>query len=179
MQDSDLQQKRLMAAAIDAAVGLGIAVAFWTIAGIIGGGAALADQGRGFMGFVPRIIGFVGAAIGLAYVLLRDSIVGGQSVGKKIMNLRVVLTSGQPMGLVDGVKRNALFAIGSALGFVSATLRLFPCLGDVLSCLLWPLYILGALATFAVVVIEVFNIIQEPNGVRLGDKMAYTRVTAA
>jgi len=176
MQDSDLQQKRLMAAAIDAAIAIAIAVVFGTIANVMGVGAGLAGRGGGFMGFVPHIIAFVGAAVLLAYVLLRDSIVSGQSVGKKIMGLRVVLTSGQPMTLMDGVKRNALFAIGSALGLISATLQLLPCLGG---CLAWPLWILDSLATFAIVVIEVFNIIQDPNGVRLGDKMAYTRVTAA
>ena len=134
-----------------------------------------ATRGSSVGGFVPRIIGFVGSLVMLGYVLGRDALAGGRSFGKQIQGIRVV-TGGQPIGVMESVKRNALFAIGSALGTLSATLHLVPCLGDAVACLLIPLQILGAFVTLAVAVIEIIKITQDPEGVRLGDQFANTRV---
>jgi hypothetical protein len=87
--------------------------------------------------------------------------------------------SGAPLGPLDSVKRNALFGIGPALNFTSATIGLVPCLGDALNCFLWPLVILGALATLAVVGLEVARIVQTEDGARFGDQIAETTVSSA
>lgn len=174
MTDSELQQKRLIAAAIDIAVAVAISLAFvvavWVFAFI---GARTSSVA---MGYVMRVLGFVGALLGLAYVLARDVVAGGSSIGKKTQGLKVVTTSGAPAGLMDSAKRNAFFAIGSLLGVLSATLGLVPCVGDVVNCLLTPLKIIGFLVALAVAVIEVVKIVQEPEGIRLGDGFAGTRV---
>ena len=84
--------------------------------------------------------------------------------------------SGQPIGAMESARRNAVFAIGAALGLVSATLRLVPCLGDAVACLLWPLVFLGGIVSLGVAVFEIIKITQEPDGIRMGDQMAGTRV---
>jgi uncharacterized RDD family membrane protein YckC len=174
MTDSELQQKRLIAAAIDIAVAVAISLVFvvmvwvFTLVGTRTSSVA--------MSYVVRVLGFVGALLGLGYVLARDVVAGGSSIGKKTQGLRVVTTSGAPAGLMESAKRNAFFAIGSLLGVLSATLGLVPCLGDVVNCLLTPLKVIGFLVALAVAVIEIVKIVQDPEGIRLGDGFAGTRV---
>ena len=74
----------------------------------------------------------------LAYILGRDLVAGDRSIGKKVQNIRVVTVTGRPIGSTESAKRNGIFAIGAALGAISATLGLVPCLGDVVKCLLLP-----------------------------------------
>jgi uncharacterized RDD family membrane protein YckC len=177
MTDSELQQKRLIAALIDIAIAVGITVVFVIgsfavvmIAGHSGG------EGIGVMGYVGRILGFLGSVLNLGFVLGRDVLAGGNSIGKKTQGIRVVTTAGAGIGFVDSAKRNAFFAIGSLLGLVSSTLRLIPCLGDVVACLLTPLFWIGCVLSLVVAVIEVVKITQDPAGIRLGDNFAGTRV---
>lgn len=176
MTDTGLQQKRLVAAAIDVAIGLalGVAVGVGSIAIGMITGFADSDSILGFYG--PRVITFGGALVGLVYVLGRDALAGGRSLGKKIQEIRVVTAAGSPIGPFDSVKRNAIFAVGSFLGLVSATLRLVPCLGDAVACLLAPLWLLGSVVTVVAVVVELVKITQDPDGVRFGDQIAETRV---
>lgn len=174
MTDSELQQKRLIAAAIDIAVAVAIGVVF--AVGAAAFGFMAGRSGSVALGYVMRVLGVLGALLGLGYVLARDVVAGGNSIGKKTQGLRVVTTTGSAAGALESVKRNAPLAIGSVLGLLSALLQLVPCLGDAVACLLTPLTWLGYLVGLAVAVIEVVKIVTDPEGVRLGDGLAGTRV---
>lgn len=179
MTDKELQKKRLIAAAIDVAIGIAIGLAFGLVSVVLGlvvgrmgsgGGGAAAMYG-------VRILAFLGALVSVGYMLGRDVLGGGRSLGKKFQNINVVTTAGQPIGFMDSVKRNIIFGIGSLLGLVSATLKLVPCLGDAVACVLVPLNILGYVVAIVAVIIEIVKITQDPAGIRLGDQWANTRVT--
>jgi uncharacterized RDD family membrane protein YckC len=182
MTDSQLQQKRLIAAAIDIGISIVISCVFWAVALVLGFVLTRASGGGGggrvALLYVPRVLGFLGAAIGLGYVLGRDLLGGGRSLGKKLQNIRVVTASGAPIGAVDSIKRNAIFAIGSAFGMLSATLQLVPCLGDVVACVILPLAWLGYVVSLVAVIVELVKITQDPAGIRLGDQFAATRVVS-
>jgi hypothetical protein len=171
MTDSDLQQKRLVAAAIDAAMVVVLVIVLVVFSWVVG-----LVAGRSMAGvWAVRVIWFLGALAITAAVLLRDVLVGGRSPGKKVQQLRVVAGSA-PISVVDSVKRNLVFGIGPVLWLIRAALDLAPCLGQMVNCLLAPLYILSSLAMFVAVVVEVFKIVQDPSGVRFGDQFANTRV---
>jgi uncharacterized RDD family membrane protein YckC len=138
---------------------------------------ARSSSGGGVMVYAVRVLGFLSSLVTVGYMLGRDVLGGGRSIGKKVQNIRVVTAAGQPIGFVDSAKRNAIFAIGSLLGLLSSTLQLVPCLGDAVACVLMPLTVLGGIASFVAAVIELVKISQDPNGVRLGDGWAGTRVT--
>jgi uncharacterized RDD family membrane protein YckC len=182
MLDTDLQQKRLIAAAIDFGIAFGVNVAFFIVAAIIQLGAGLASSASdssavgGIAVYLPRLVSFVGSLLSLSYVLGRDVIGGERSLGKKFQDIRLITLDGHPISLMDSARRNAIFAVGSVLGLLSATLHLVPCLGDVVACLILPLVILGGLFGIAAVVIETLKIVQEPAGIRFGDQWADTRV---
>ena len=175
MTDTDLQQKRLIAAAIDAAIAIAILGAFYA------GGAVLsfaATRAAVSLHYVARVVNFAGSLLALAYVLGRDVLGGdGRSLGKKTQEIRVVVAAtGQPVTFMQSAKRNAIFAVGSGLGVLSATFRLIPCLGDVVACLLIPLVALAGLLGLVAVAVECYKIVTHPEGVRLGDEFAGTRV---
>jgi vacuolar-type H+-ATPase subunit I/STV1 len=176
MTDRDLQQKRYIAAAIDIAVAIGIGLVFALVGMVLGFAFTRATSSSMVGVYLPRVVGFLGALVSLAYILGRDLIAGDRSIGKKIQNIRVVTVTGTPIGPTESVRRNAIFAIGSALSVLSATLQLIPCLGDAVSCLLLPVWILGAFVSLAAAIYELIQINQEPDGIRYGDKMASTRV---
>ncbi len=182
MTDQELQKKRYIAAAIDIAIGVGIGLAFGVLSAILGftlgrmGGRIGGGSGVALM-YGVRIVGFLGALVAVGYVLGRDMLGGGRSLGKKLQGINVVTTAGQPIGMMDSVKRNIIFGIGSLLGLLSATLQLVPCIGDAAACLLAPLNILGYVVGIVAVILELVKISQDPNGVRLGDQWAGTRVT--
>lgn len=53
------------------------------------------------------------AVIGMAYVLVRDGLPGGQSIGKRLLGLQVVGSStGQPCNLLQSVIRNLPIVLG-------------------------------------------------------------------
>jgi hypothetical protein len=163
MTDTELQQKRLIAAAIDGGIAVGlIAVTY------IGAMVAALIWYR-----LSHIAMFVGYVVVLAYVLGRDVIGGNRSLGKMTQEIKVVTTSGAPLTLVDSVKRNAIFGIGAALVLVYTLLSFVPFLACVAAPLLW----VGWLANVVAVILEIVKIMQDPAGVRLGDQLASTRVT--
>jgi len=47
--------------------------------------------------------------LSMLYIVFRDGLFSGQSVGKKVMGIRVVHTDGRPISLVDSSFRNVLF----------------------------------------------------------------------
>jgi hypothetical protein len=119
------------------------------------------------VGFVP----FIGAIVGALYMLLRDALpveaLNFKSVGKKLMNLSVVNVA-QPEVKIDyatSAKRNWMFALGPLMMFFA----FIPILG-------WIIDIILMLAVFVLVIIETIKIFQDPNGQRMGDKMANTMV---
>ena len=176
MTDRDLQQKRILAGLIDIGVAIAISLAFMVVSLVLGFGLGSATDSSVVGNYVPRILGFLGAVISLGYILGRDVVAGDRSIGKKIQNLRVVTTTGAPITFMDSARRNGIFAIGSALGLLSATLQLIPCLGDAAACMLMPLTLLGIVVSIGAAIYEILQITQQPDGIRFGDKTAGTRV---
>jgi hypothetical protein len=179
MNDRDLQQKRYLAAGIDIAVLIAIGILFLVVGSILGFAFTRAGSTSLVGVYLPRVVTFLGALVTLGYVLGRDVVAGDRSIGKQTQNLKVVTVTGAPIGFMESARRNAIFAIGSGLHVVSATLGLVPCLGDAVSCLLIPFYILGGLVSLGAAVYELIQITQNPDGARYGDKMAGTRVVRA
>jgi len=176
MTDRDLQQKRILAGLIDIGVAIAISLAFMVVSLVLGVGLGSATDSSVVGNYVPRVLGFLGAVISLGYILGRDVVAGDRSIGKKIQNLRVVTTTGAPINYMDSARRNGIFAIGSALGLLSATLQLIPCLGDAVACMLMPLMLLGMVVAVGAAIYEMLQITQHPEGIRFGDKTAGTRV---
>ena len=176
MTDRDLQQKRILAGLIDIGVAIAISLAFMVVSLVLGFGLGSASGSSAVSNYVPRILGFLGSLISLGYILGRDVVAGDRSIGKKIQNLRVVTTTGAPINYMDSARRNGIFAIGSALGLLSATLQLIPCLGDAAACMLMPLTLLGIVVSIGAAIYEIVQITQQPEGIRFGDKTAGTRV---
>jgi uncharacterized RDD family membrane protein YckC len=119
------------------------------------------------VGFIP----FVGGIIGALYMLLRDALpieaLEYKSIGKKLLKLSVVKTEGPP-GRIDygtSAKRNWMFALGPIMLFF----LFIPVVG-------WILDILIGIGCFVLVIIELVRIFSDKQGLRLGDKMAGTRV---
>ena len=79
--------------------------------------------------------------------------------------------AGQAAGLFSGA-----CTISAALGVVSGILGLLPCLGDIVRCLLMPVWILGILVSLGAAIFEIVKIVQDPEGIRMGDQMAGTKV---
>jgi hypothetical protein len=176
MTDRDLQQRRFIAAGIDIAVVIAIGIVF-AVVGMVLGFAFTRASSTSMVGvYLPRVVNFLGSLVTLAYILGRDVVAGDRSIGKKVQNIRVTTITGTPIGFTESAKRNGIFAIGSALGAISATLGLVPCLGDVIACLLMPLFVLGILVGLGAAIYELMLITQRPDGVRYGDQLAGTRV---
>jgi uncharacterized RDD family membrane protein YckC len=85
--------------------------------------------------------------LAMAYIVFRDGMFGGQSVGKKILGIRVVHMDGRPISYVDSSFRNVLF-------------------------IFYPIYALTA----AVIVVEALVSLRDPQRRRLGDRIAKTCV---
>ena len=176
MTDRDLQQKRIIAGLIDIGVAIAISLAFMIVGLVLGFGIGTATDGSGVAGYVPRILGFLGSLISLGYILGRDIVAGDRSIGKKIQDIRVVTTTGAPIDFMTSARRNGIFAIGAALGLLSSTLQLIPCLGDAVACMLMPLTMLGFVVAVGAAIYEILQITQQPEGIRFGDRTAGTRV---
>ena len=54
-------------------------------------------------------LGGLGHFLAMLYILFRDGILSGQSIGKKMMGIQVVHTDGRPVHFVDSSFRNVLF----------------------------------------------------------------------
>jgi hypothetical protein len=136
-----------------------------------------ADLGRRFVaaaidGGIGIVIGLIPAVGGLAaaaYWALRDGLelefMHHRSIGKHVMKLRPVTLDGLPMDITASVRRNWMFALGG----VVELLWWIPFIG-------WLFVIPVALAAFAIGVLELYLVITDPEGRRLGDKIANTVV---
>lgn len=120
---------------------------------------------------IVGMIPFIGGIIGALYILLRDALpieaLEYKSIGKKLLKLSVVKTEGPP-GRIDygtSAKRNWMFALGPIMMF----LMFIPIIG-------WILDLLIGIGCLVLVIIELIKIFSDKQGIRLGDKMAGTRV---
>jgi uncharacterized RDD family membrane protein YckC len=113
--------------------------------------------------FVVGLIPIIGGLIGAAYLLLRDGFefdfMDQRSLGKKLMKLRPVLVDGGKVDLVVSIKRNWILAIPSIL-------MVIPVLG----------WIAAPFIGLAIGIIEFILVITDPEGRRIGDKLAGTKV---
>jgi len=121
--------------------------------------AALIDGAlSSVVGFIP----IIGPIIGAAYMLVKDGLFEGQSLGKKIMKLQVVTGEGGQADYMVSVKRNAIFA-------VPILIMIIPVLG----------WLIAPILSLVIVIIEVMKILNDPVGRRLGDNWAETQVINA
>jgi uncharacterized RDD family membrane protein YckC len=54
-------------------------------------------------------LGIIGAPLACAYWISRDAFFGGQSIGKKVVGLKVIKPDGSPFLWADSVKRNIVY----------------------------------------------------------------------
>lgn len=175
MTDQELQKKRLIAAAIDVAIAVAIGFAFAIAGTVVGFAVTRASHAAGPI--AASFLNLLGSIVSLGYILARDVLAGGRSFGKQLQGIHVVNAAGQPVTFTESAMRNAIFAIGSTLGVLAAVIGLLPCLGAFVNCLLTPLWLLGGLASLGAGIFELVKITQDPEGIRLGDQWANTRVT--
>ena len=120
--------------------------------------AALIDAAIGWaVGFIPVIGGLIGAA----YMLVKDGLFEGQSVGKKVMNLQVVNMEGVKADFSLSAKRNVIFAI-------PLLLMVIPILG----------WVVAPFLSLIILIIEALKVMNDPQGRRIGDNWADTQVIA-
>lgn len=121
------------------------------------------------VGVVVNFIPVIGGLLAAAYWLLRDGFefdfMDRRSLGKKVMKLRPVTLDGSPMDLAASAKRNWMFAIGG----VVAILLWIPFIG-------WLLVLPVAFLGLLIGVIELVLVVTDPQGRRLGDRIANTQV---
>jgi uncharacterized RDD family membrane protein YckC len=70
---------------------------------------------------------FWGVFLSMIYIVFRDGMFPGQSIGKKVMGIRVVHTDGRAISFVDSSFRNVVFLVPYLLplGLVVETVALF------------------------------------------------------
>lgn len=96
---------------------------------------------------------------GLGYMLIADGFPGGRSLGKRLLGLSVLSDEGgRPCTIKGSILRNFTLAIGLAL---------------------WKIPFVGPFLTLAVFSLELVMLIGSPQGKRIGDEIAKTRVLEA
>lgn len=106
----------------------------------------------------------LGPLVGFLYSILGDGIrfkgFRGQSIGKKVMNLRVIKSgTGQPAVFKDSVYRNAPVGVATFFAIIPV----------------WGWLILGLIGV-PLMVMEIYLMLRVENGHRLGDVMGDTQV---
>jgi len=101
----------------------------------------------------------LGILVGLLYLAVADGVQKGQSLGKMVFGLEVVTSDGSPCDLKASIYRNIPFEL--ALLFAAV-----PLLG----------WILLIIAGIPILLIELWLVIADHNGSRLGDRIAGTTV---
>lgn len=117
------------------------------------------------IGFIPVIGGIIGAA----YIVCRDGLefdfMRQASIGKQLMKLKPVRLDGQPMDLQTSIRRNWMFGFGA----IMSVLLYIPIIG-------WLLMIPVGFIALALGLFEIFKVLTDPEGRRMGDNMAGTKV---
>ena len=101
----------------------------------------------------------VGILVGLMYLAVADGVQKGQSLGKMVFGLEVISADGSPCDLKESIYRNLPFEL--ALLFAAV-----PLLG----------WILLIIAGIPILLIELWLVVADHNGMRLGDRIAGTTV---
>jgi uncharacterized RDD family membrane protein YckC len=178
MTDPTLQQKRLIAAAID----IGVLIVLNTAMAIIAVGLnclAASAHVPFLMRYGVQAVWALCYVLVLLYVVARDVLAGGRSIGKKFMDIRVVTDAGAPITVMESVKRNLVFAPSFVLGLLGLLLNLIPFVGWILSCAVAIVNVFAGLLALGLGIWEVVEIVRKPDGARIGDRMAGTRVIAS
>ena len=119
--------------------------------------------------YVIGVIPVVGGLIGTAYWLVRDGLdlefMKNRSLGKKVAGLQPVTLDGNPVDIQTSVMRNWPFAVGG----VAQVLLFIPVIG-------WILVLPVALVALGLGLVELFLVITDDEGRRIGDKTGNTRV---
>jgi len=119
--------------------------------------ARLADFTIAF-GIATTASGF-GPLVAAAFLLLADGLMQGQSPGKRIFGIKVVVASTRaPTGFQESALRNAPFAAATLCWALP---------------LLWPVFFLVGLPAVAY---EAWRVYEDALGRRLGDRLADTQV---
>ena len=130
-------------------------------------------------GVLSGVISFlgIGSLLGGAYILTKDALMfellkdpawKGRSVGKRVMRLKVEGPRGSDVNFESSAKRNWPLAIGELLSFIVA---LMPT-GRVA----WSNWSLIVGVSLIIGIIEIALVLTDPQGRRLGDRLADTRV---
>ena len=88
-----------------------------------------------------------------------------RSLGKKVMKLRPVTLDGSPVDMVASIKRNWMFALGG----IVQLLMFIPVIG-------WALIPVVGVIALILALIEIILVLTDPEGRRMGDKIANTKV---
>jgi uncharacterized RDD family membrane protein YckC len=108
--------------------------------------------------YLVALIPFIGGVIGFFYMLLRDGLLDGQSIGKKLLDIRVITDHGA-VTYGDSIKRNIIFAIPSLF-------MIIPIIG----------WIIGSIIGAIIYVVEIVKAMNDAEGKRYGDVWAGTKV---
>lgn len=108
---------------------------------------------------MAEVVPKAGFYAGLSYLLISDGLFNGRSVGKRLMNLRVVSADiGEPCSMKSSILRNAPLAVGL---------------------LLYKLPLIGWIFLILVSVLEFLVMLGSKEGKRFGDELAKTIVVEA
>lgn len=111
-------------------------------------------------GFLSEIFYPFGFLSGILYILIADGFFDGQSIGKRVIGLKVItIPDEKRIEFKESIIRNSFLAL-------SLLFSLIPFVGYFL------LFTVG-LFIFGV---EIYFIVKSPEGERLGDRFAFTRV---
>jgi len=95
----------------------------------------------------------------IAYEITKNPDFKNRSVGKKVMGLEVASLEGKDINWELSIKRNLPLAVGSVCSIV-------PIIG----------WIIGAILGFILSIVEIFLVLTDNHGKRLGDRLANTQV---
>lgn len=127
--------------------------------------------------FIP-LIGFIGTYIGalisILFFIYRDNLFDSQSIGKKILGLKVIKIGqkNKNINTTTSVLRNLPFLIFAISNFIFTLINIGP-----LKFIAWVLIIVNSIAAFGITAFEIFNIFS--TGKRFGDKFGGTAVIKA
>lgn len=110
-------------------------------------------------GIVIAIIPVLGWLIAAAYMLLKDGLFEGQSIGKKLMKMRVIQVNGRKVDFAVSAGRNLIYAVPILIGMI-------PVAGPTI----------GGILALVVVIVEAVTLLVDKQGIRMGDKWAKTQV---
>jgi len=121
-----------------------------------------------FVGALFTFPSFIGPVAAITYIVISDGLKGGQSIGKRIIGLRVISMSGAnlPCDFKQSIMRNGVFGILIILYFIIGPI---PYIGKLMVALAW----------IAAIGAEIMMVYSDPAGARFCDRFAGTLVVSA